>query len=143
MHYKYTSPFSGVGFPICTHLLLELWVSQLYIYAHSSLHLHVEKTTKVTYRHRGVHPFCCTLHCHCHSWVQAACDANREDAVPGLGKGHGLSGATCQPGFDCCCLHSKVSFLPVTNFHPFFFPSMTPPFFQKSLCNSVVIVEPD
>lgn len=27
----------------------------------------------------------------------------------------------CQSGFDYCCLHSKVSFLPVTNFHAFFF----------------------
>lgn len=48
----------------------------------------------------------------------------------------------CQPGFDCCCLYSKVSFLPVTNFHAFFFRMMMTPLFQKSLCNSLVTVEP-
>ena len=50
------------------------------------------KTTRVACRHLGVRPYCYTLHCHCHSWVQATCDANREDALPGLGRAHGVSG---------------------------------------------------
>lgn len=43
----------------------------------------------------------------------------------------------CQPGFDCCCLHSEVSFLLETNFHTFF-PKSTSPLFWKSLCNFLV-----
>lgn len=88
VHYKHTSPFSGVVFPICPHLLLELWVLLL---LPTPLRAS-ENTTKVTSRHPGVGACCCTPHCHCHSSTQAACDTNREDALPGLGRGLSVSG---------------------------------------------------